>query len=126
VFARLENDSGDIEDGVSTAMLVPDRNYPVRIDCPRCGNAGAALLPPLGDRSDYRCPHCGGFSITGSIARLFERGTHDIKLARIVTNGAGWRWLRPLPGTIMPIASGWSRTAAFSASSAMASLPLRA
>jgi len=62
VFARLENDKGDIQDRISTATLVPatddlgERNHPVAIGCPRCGNAGAALLPPLGDRSDYRCP----------------------------------------------------------------------
>jgi hypothetical protein len=104
LFARLENDNGDIQDRISTAMLVPvtddlgGRNYPVAIGCPRCGNAGAALLPPLGDRSEYRCPHCGDFSIDGSTARLFELGTHDINLAR-----TGRRWLRPLPGTIMPI-----------------------
>jgi hypothetical protein len=103
VFARLENDSGDIEDGVSTAMLVPDRNYPVRIDCPHCGDAGATWLPPLGDRSDYRCPHCGDFSVDNSTAWLFESNTRDIKLARIVTDGAGRRWLRPSAGTIIPI-----------------------
>ena len=103
VFARLESDSGDIEDGVSTAMLAPDRNYPVRIDCPHCDDAGAALLPPLGDRRDYCCPTCGDFSVTASTKRLFELGTHDIALARIVTDGARRRWLQPLPGTIMPI-----------------------
>ncbi|WP_428532940.1 hypothetical protein [Rhodopila sp.] len=102
VFARLENHNGDIEDGVSTAKLVPDRNYPVRIDCPHCSIAGAQLLPKLGDRDDYDCPSCGKFNISGTQKVLFEEGIHDITRGQIVDE-AGRRWLRPRPGTIMPI-----------------------
>jgi predicted RNA-binding Zn-ribbon protein involved in translation (DUF1610 family) len=60
-----------------------DRNFPVARHCPHCGNAEAKLMPPLGDYSEYRCPNCGTYRISGTIERLIEIGTADPKSARI-------------------------------------------
>jgi hypothetical protein len=69
-------------------------NYPMPATCFRCGNKQAELLPPLGDRDDYRCPTCGEFSVSGTDERLFELGTADRRTAPIVTDETGRRWLR--------------------------------
>jgi hypothetical protein len=99
-LARLESDDGKVEVGIRTAILIPawdgplDRNGPVAVPCPHCGER-AQLLPPLGDRSDYRCPTCQDFSVAGTTERLFELGTADPQSAQIVTEN-GRRWLKPL------------------------------
>ena len=51
--------------------------------CPHCGNVNAKLMPPLGDSSDYICPDCGTFRITGTLEKLIELGAADPKSARI-------------------------------------------
>lgn len=50
------------------------RNAPVTATCLHRGNKNAELLPPLADRSDYRCPTCGEYSVSGTTGRLFEVG----------------------------------------------------
>ncbi len=74
---------------------VNDRNHPIPATCPHCGNDYAKLLPLRGDRSDYRCPNCGEFSISGTREHLFETGQDDPKKARFVEEG-GRRWLKPV------------------------------
>jgi hypothetical protein len=72
--------------------MAEDRNYPVLVACPHCENLNAKIMPPVGDRSDYRCPECGTFSICGTQEHLFEIGTNDPKQARFVEDD-GRRWL---------------------------------
>jgi hypothetical protein len=60
-----------------------DRNYPVARPCPHCGNVAAKLMPPLGDYSEYICPNCGTYCISGTMERHIEIGTADPKPARI-------------------------------------------
>ncbi len=47
---------------------------PVR-QCPLCDSAPVGETPTDGDRTHYRCDTCGGFEITGTVARLLEIGT---------------------------------------------------
>ena len=61
-----------------------DRQCPVKRTCPHCGNAEARLMPPLGDYSEYRCPGCGTYRVSGTMERLIEIGTVDARSARIV------------------------------------------
>jgi hypothetical protein len=72
------------------------RNPPVTATCLHCGNKNAELQPPLADRSDYRCPTCGEYSVSATTGRLFEVGTPDPKPARFVTDADGRRFLKPL------------------------------
>jgi hypothetical protein len=58
-----------------------------------CGNGEAELLPPFGDRSDYRCPHCGAFSVDGTQEHRFNTGHADPREARFVVRN-GRRWLK--------------------------------
>jgi hypothetical protein len=100
VSVRLESDDGRIERGINTASLVAarngslDRNGPVTLACPRCGER-ALLLPQLGDWSDYYCTICHDFSVDGTIERCFELGTADLKNGQLITEN-GQCWLRPL------------------------------
>jgi hypothetical protein len=79
----------------ATMTAVNASTHPVPIACPHCGCDHAELFPTLGDRSDYRCPSCLSFSISGTTEQLFENGTHDPKAARIITGEDGRRWLKP-------------------------------
>jgi predicted RNA-binding Zn-ribbon protein involved in translation (DUF1610 family) len=73
--------------------LVTVRNSSVHITCPHCGNSGAELLPPFGDRSDYRCPHCGAFSVDGTQEHRFNTGHADPREAQFIVRN-GRRWLK--------------------------------
>jgi hypothetical protein len=73
--------------------MMVDRNSPVQVACPHCKNAGAKLLPPLGDRDDYRCPNCGDFGIDGTQGKRFKEGLVDPTNARFI-QAQGRRWLK--------------------------------
>ena len=40
-------------------------------------------MPPLGDYSEYCCPSCGTYRVSGTMERLIELGEADPKSARI-------------------------------------------
>ena len=64
----------------------------MHVACPHCGNHKARLSPKLGERSDYRCPQCGDFSISGTEEERIEGQ------GRFVIGHDGRRWLvRELP-----------------------------
>jgi len=60
-----------------------------------CGNANAERLPSRGDSSDYRCPTCGNYSISGTQERRFEDGFEDPTKGRFTVDSNGRRWLVP-------------------------------
>lgn len=60
-----------------------DRNHPVKRVCPHCGHADARLMPPRGDYSEYECPRCGTYRVSGTMEKLIEDGVTDPKVARI-------------------------------------------
>ena len=51
--------------------------------CLRCGNLAAELIPTLGDYSEFSCPNCGPYRVTGTMERLIELGTVDPRFAHI-------------------------------------------
>lgn len=60
-----------------------DRNSPMTRACPHCKNANAKLMPPAGDYSEYSCPNCGEYRVSGTMERLIKLGTVDPKSAHI-------------------------------------------
>jgi predicted RNA-binding Zn-ribbon protein involved in translation (DUF1610 family) len=69
--------------------------FPGPVNCPHCGNTEAKRLPRLGDYSEYRCPACGDFRISGTQEQGFDTGLNDPTKARFVVDGEGRRWLVP-------------------------------
>jgi hypothetical protein len=67
--------------------------------CPHCGER-ARLMPPLGYYSEYDCQRCGVFRVSGTLERLIELGSVDLKATEIRVQG-GNRCL------VEEIASGW-------------------
>jgi hypothetical protein len=78
--------------GQGEKRKMEDRNNPVARPCPHCENPTAELKPPQGDFSEYRCPDCGTYRVSGSMEKLVELGTVDPKAARIEERD-GHRWL---------------------------------
>jgi predicted RNA-binding Zn-ribbon protein involved in translation (DUF1610 family) len=60
-----------------------NRNFPVVRRCPHCGNSYAKLMPPSGDYSEYWCPDCGTYRISGTMEKLIENGQVDPESAEI-------------------------------------------
>jgi Zn-finger nucleic acid-binding protein len=50
-----------------------NRNQPTLKTCPHCGNK-AMLMPKLGDYSEYNCPTCGTYRISGTMEKLIKNG----------------------------------------------------
>jgi predicted RNA-binding Zn-ribbon protein involved in translation (DUF1610 family) len=65
------------------SKTIEGRNYPVKRACPHCGNSYAKLMPPLGDYSEYQCPGCGTYCISGTMERLIKEGVADPRSAHI-------------------------------------------
>jgi predicted RNA-binding Zn-ribbon protein involved in translation (DUF1610 family) len=63
--------------------------------CPHCGNADAERLPSRGDYTEYRCPTCGNYRISGRQERRFEDGFDDSTKGRFTVDSSGGRWLVP-------------------------------
>lgn len=74
------------------AMAAENRQYPVPRTCPHCGSPEAKLMPPVNDHSEYRCPECGTYRISGTTETLVENGQVDPVAARIEER-SGYRWL---------------------------------
>jgi hypothetical protein len=49
-------------------------------------------MPPLGYYSEYDCPGCGSYRVSGTIEELIEKGTVNPKNAHIQERD-GIRWL---------------------------------
>jgi predicted RNA-binding Zn-ribbon protein involved in translation (DUF1610 family) len=62
---------------------IEDRNYPVKRVCPHCGDSEARLMPPLDDYSQYECPRCGVYRVSGTMEHQIEKGVIDPKVAHI-------------------------------------------
>ena len=73
-------------------MTTEDRNYPVKRTCPHCGDTEAMLMPPLGYYSEYDCPRCLPYRVSGTMEELIANGTVNPKAARIEERG-DHRWL---------------------------------
>jgi hypothetical protein len=54
--------------------------------CPHCGDV-AKLVPSAGYYSEYDCPRCGVFRVSGTMERLIELGRIDLKATRIRLQG---------------------------------------
>jgi hypothetical protein len=71
------------------------QNLPGPVTCPHCHNPQAEILPPVGDRTDYRCPTCLDFSIAGSRDPVIEKGA-DLTAWQFTIGDQGRRFLVPL------------------------------
>jgi hypothetical protein len=68
------------------------------VRCPSCGDTRAEHLPVIGDLDDYRCPHCGAFSVSGTDRRRIAIG----EPSSFKPDRNGKVWLHPLSRTDIP------------------------
>lgn len=73
-------------------MVVENRQYAVPRTCPHCGQTEVKLMPPEGDYSEYRCPKCGTYRISGTMETFIENGQADPVTAHFEEQ-SGHRWL---------------------------------
>jgi hypothetical protein len=67
-----------------------------RMRCPHCDTPNTDETV-RGDRRDYRCRHCGEFSISRPEMEDFRQRRSDAKAARFVQRDDGRRYLVPEP-----------------------------
>jgi transposase-like protein len=65
-----------------------------RLRCPHCDTPNTDETV-RGDRRDYRCHHCGEFSISGTDMEHFRHRRADPKKAQFVQRDDGRRYLVP-------------------------------
>lgn len=67
--------------------------------CPNCGTGGVQKGLKRGDRDDYQCRRCGGFSVSGSDRPAIEGGEPaslvEDRPDSLVKGARGRLWLRP-------------------------------
>lgn len=78
--------------GVEMEAVMKDKP-PGPVSCPHCGNAEVERLPSIGDYSEYRCPTCRDYRISGTQEDKFDKGIEDPKEAWLFEDADGRRCL---------------------------------